>query len=137
MKFAGLWAVGVLICCTGCGGGDSATPSNPTQNAIIGRWAADSIQGPGDTPRHCPTSIVIGDATYACGVIDTQVYRVDGSYDELIGGQRGTWTTMGNTLMVMVSGQPARSYTYSIQKDVLTEQLSTGNGPITLTFRRQ
>lgn len=137
MKFAGLWALGVLLCCAGCSDGNgSVNTAVVGQNTIIGRWAADSIQGPGENAKHCPTSITIGNETFACGLIDTQIFRLDGSYDEVTGGQRGTWTASGNTLTINVTGQPARTYTFSVQNDVLTEIQSSGSGPVIFTFRR-
>lgn len=135
MKRAGLWAIGVLICCGGCGGDGGAAATN--QNTIIGRWTADSIQAPGDVVRRCPTTVMSGGTTFACGVVDTQVFRPDGTYDEIVGGQRGTWSTSGNTLTVQVTGQPAVSYVYSVEGSTLTEQVFNGGGSVILRFSRQ
>jgi hypothetical protein len=143
MRFAGLWAVCALICFAGCGGGGDGTANGGLNgndvvgNTIVGRWAASTIQGPDQITRDCPASVVTGDSTVACGLIDTQVYRSDGTYGEQSGGQRGTWTTSGNTLRVMVPGQPDVTYTYSISGDTLTEQQSTPGGIVTITFLRK
>lgn len=139
MKFAALLAVCALIGCAGCGSGDSNsnTGNNAGLDTIVGRWAASTIQGPGDVARSCPTSITVSGTTYACGLIDTQIFRSDGSYQELTGDQRGTYSINGNALTISVTGAPVVVYSYSIQNDILTEQLSTGSGPVTLTFRRQ
>ena len=133
-----LWAVCLLACVAGCGGGSGSSQAvaDPTQSTIVGRWAADTLQGPGGAAINCPTNVTVGGTTYACGLIDTQVFHPDGTYDEVSGGSRGTWAVNGNTLTVTQSGVPT-VYTYSIQAGTLTEQLSTGGGPITLRFRRQ
>ena len=139
MRLAGLWAACALICCCcGCGGGNSS-PTNvgTNQNPIVGRWAADTIQGPGGVAQSCPAAIDVGVNTYACGLNDTQVFRADGSYDESSGAQRGTWTANGGSLTVTLNGQSPRTLSYSVLENVLTEQAPTGSGPITIKFHRQ
>jgi len=135
MRLAVLLPLFVLVCCAGCGGGGD-TPAAGVQNTIVGRWAASTIQGPGSAAQNCPASITLGGTTYACGLIDVRNYRQDGSYDEAQGGQRGTWTSAGNTVTVTVNGQ-STTYTFSIVNNILTEQLATGSGTITITFLRQ
>jgi hypothetical protein len=140
MKYAPLLALIGLICFAGCSdGGDTVNGGTGVNNTIVGRWASNTIQAPGGVAQSCPTSVTVGGKEYACGLVDTRVYHGDGAYDEVIGGQRGRWTVNGNVLTVSVTGQPDTSYTYSISADgtTLTQQLATGNGPITFVLKRQ
>ena len=139
MRYAPLIALIGLICFAGCsGGGDTVnTGNNGINNTIVGRWAASTIQGPGSVAQSCPTSVTVAGKQYACGLVDTQIYHEGGAYEEVIGSQRGTWMTSGNTLSVSVPGQPTVVYTYSINMDTLTLQLATEGGPVTFTFKRQ
>lgn len=140
MKIAALWLLAPLTICLGCGGDGSSTSNtgvNLASNAILGRWAAATIQGPADAVHDCPASIMVSGATYACGLLDTQIFHNDGSYSEVTGAQRGTWSTSGSTLTVTIAGQKAVNYTYSIQSNRLTERVATASGPVTIVLNRQ
>ena len=139
MRYAPLWALIGLICLAGCGGGDGAVNAGNggIGNTIVGKWSASTIQAPGGVAQSCPTSVTVGGIQYACGLVDTRVYHDGGAYDEVLGGQRGTWTVNGNTLTVAIPGQPDVVYSYSISGSVLTLQLATNGGPVTFTLQRQ
>jgi hypothetical protein len=140
MKLAALCAVCAIACCAGCGGSGDGTAATgtgtSTSNSIVGRWTANTIQGPGVAQRSCPASVDVGTKSFACGLNDTQIYGSDGSYRELNGGQQGTWTARGNTLTVVVAGRGTTTYAFSIANDVLTEQQQSAAGPVTITFAR-
>jgi hypothetical protein len=140
MKVAPLLALIALVSFAGCGGGgDSVNAGNGINNTIVGKWNANTIQAPNGVAQSCPTSVTVNGQQYACGLVDTQIYHDGGAYEEVIGSQRGTWRVNGNVLTVSVTGQPDVVYTYSISADgdTLTEQLATGAGPVTFTFKRQ
>ena len=118
MKYAPLLALIALVSFAGCsGGGDKVNVGNGINNTIVGRWSANTIQAPNSVAQNCPTSVTVAGTQYACGLVDTQVFHDGGAYDEVIGSQRGTWRTNGNTLTVSVPGQPDVVYTYSISDD--------------------
>jgi hypothetical protein len=141
MRLATAWAMCVLVCCAGCGGGGNGTVAvtnaDTTNNSIVGRWVAQTIQGPDQIVHTCPASVMVGNGTAACGLVDTQIYRVDGSYTDLNGDQRGTWSMNGSTLTISIAGQPAQVYNFSVNGDTLTEQRFTNGGSVVITYQRQ
>lgn len=138
MRYAPLLALIGLICFAGCEGNDTVNAGNGgLGNTIVGRWSANTIEAPGSVAQSCPTSVTVGGTQYACGLIDTRIYHDGGAYDEVLGGQHGTWTVSGNVLRVAVVGQPDVVYTYSISADTLTLQLDTSGGPVIFTLKRQ